>query len=81
MSNDRKYIVCYEEFSYSDKKFPNNEVDKLKEHNNIGLIEEFTRNCFIIECNKRSEDDLIKTLKCDQILFSDDWDNYFKPLL
>ena len=80
MSTDRKYIVSYENQPYIDTHFPNNEIDKLKENDNIGLIEEFTHNCFIIECNKWNEDDLIKTLKADQFLYSDDWDNYWQEL-
>lgn len=81
MSTDRRYIVSYEMQPYCDKEFPSNEVMKLTENNNIKKVVEFTTNCFIVECFKWSEDDLLKTLKADQILYTDDWDNYWLKLI
>lgn len=80
MSVDRKYIVSFEVQPYCNN-FPYNEIWKLKKNDNIAKIIELWAMSFYIECLKRNEDELIKELKSDQILYSDDWENYWRPLL
>ena len=79
MSADRKYIVNYVVQWYKNN-FPYSEIDKLAECDNIKEVKEITDLVFLVTCYKWSEDDLIKALKADQILYSDDGDNYFKLL-
>ena len=79
MSADRKYIVSYETQNYANN-FPYSEIERLKECWNIADIKEIWTMVFYVECHKWSEDDLIKSLRADQVLYAEDWDNYFKEL-
>jgi hypothetical protein len=44
-------------------------------------VNQFDEYCFFVECNKRSEDDLIKNLWADQVLYTDCWDSNYWQLL
>ena len=80
MSTDRRYIVSYEMQSYAHN-FPYTEIERIKKDSNIAKADEICPMVFHIECHKWSEDALLKTLKADQILYSDDGENFFKELI
>jgi hypothetical protein len=61
MSIDRRYIVSFEPQPYMDD-FPHKQMKEIEEHDNIYIVNQFDEYCFFVECNKRSEDDLIKNL-------------------
>jgi hypothetical protein len=43
MSNDAKYIIEYELLPYTDKNYPQNEIDALNKCEDILISEKFTR--------------------------------------
>ena len=80
MSMDRRYIVNFQMQGLSSNRLYN-EIETLRKHDNIAVVKEICTMSFYVQCRKWGEDDLIRKLYADQVLYSDDGDNYFQELV